>query len=183
MRLLRYIFSARPTVTPIKSVRRKVLLAGEVYSVHIEAGARNSMRREGSTLVFTLREMTAENFENYFSSWYRRQARKMFEASIAMWRVRMERMGYFTPDVGIKIYNMRRAWGRCYYTKDVITLNLNLAKTPPRCVDCITLHELCHFLIHSHSADFYAIMSRIEPDWEIWEMELKSFARSHRVIQ
>lgn len=159
-------------------MRRKVLLAGEEFSIRIEQGTRNSSRREDKVFVFTLSEMTKENFEAYFISWYRRQARKLFQTSIDRWRLIMEKMGYFTPDAQIKIYDMRRAWGRCYYTKDVITLNIHLAKSPPECIDCITLHELCHFLIHSHSDDFYAIMSRIDPDWREKELSLKNFARN-----
>lgn len=183
MRFLRYIFSAQPRRTPIKSVRRRVLLAGEEFTVRIEAGARNSSRREGSVLVFSLKEMTKENFEAYFESWYRRQARKLFQASIDRWRDVMERMGYFTPDATIKIYQMRRAWGRCYYTKDTITLNLHLAKMPIECIDYITLHELCHFLIHSHSADFYAIMTRIDPLWREKETDLREYARMRGIIR
>lgn len=173
MGIFRILF--KPRKTPIHSVRRRVMLAGTAYTVRLESGARNSSRVDGTVLVFTLKEMTRENFEQYFADWYRRRARKLFQTSIDNWRVVMERMGYFTPDPRIKIFEMRRAWGRCYYTKDLITLNLHLAKTPIECIDYITLHELCHFLINSHSSDFYAIMSRIDPDWQEKEALLKRF--------
>lgn len=178
MGIIKYIFTRREAKTPITSVRRKVLLAGEEYSIKIEAGTRNSVRKEGSILHFTLREMTRENFEAYFSSWYRRASRKIFQESIDKWLVVMDRMGYFVDPPQIKVYRMSRAWGRCYYTKGIITLNAHLAKVPPRCIDYITLHELCHFLINSHNADFYGIMTRIEPAWREWEEELKIFART-----
>lgn len=176
MGIFKFLFSTPKRSTPIHSVRRRVLLAGTQYSVRLEPSTRNCVRIEGTVLVFGLKEMTRENFELYFAQWYRRQARKLFQNSIDSWRVAMERMGYFTPDARIKIFDMRRAWGRCYYTKDLITLNLHLAKTPVECIDYITLHELCHFLINNHSNDFYAIMSRIDPDWRIKEATLKRFA-------
>ena len=126
--------------------------------------------------------MTRENFENYFESWYRREARKLFKTSITKWREVMSRMGYEVDEPKVKIYRMRRAWGRCYYTKNTITLNLHLAKTPVDCIDYIALHELCHFLINSHSNEFYAIMSRIDPKWRSKEVLLKDFSANYKVI-
>lgn len=177
MGIIKLLFSRRVTKTPIRTVRRRVLLAGTAYTIRLVGGTRNSVAIDGTVLVFTLKEMTHENFEAYFDAWYRRRARKLFLDSIMRWREVMERMGYFTPDPRIKIFDMRRAWGRCYYTKALITLNLHLAKTPVECIDYITLHELCHFLINSHSSDFYAIMTRIDPTWRAKELKLKEFAR------
>lgn len=177
MGIIKLIFKRKATATPITSVRRKIWLAGVQYSIKIEPAARNSVKIEDNTLLFSLKEMTRENFELYFASWYRRVSRKIFSQSIDRWLVVMERMGYALPSPSIKVFEMSKAWGRCYYTKNLITLNSHLAKTPPQCIDYITLHELCHFLIHSHSADFYGIMTRIEPSWCEWETDLKEFAK------
>lgn len=177
MGIIKYIFTRRPTKTPIRSVRRRVLLLGVEYSIKIEEGTRNSVKINDTVLNFTLKEMTRENFEAYFAAWYRRVSRKVFQESIDRWLIVMERMGYQVDPPRIKVFEMHRAWGRCYYTKGLITLNSHLAKTPPQCIDYITLHELCHFLVNSHSIDFYSIMTRIEPTWREWEEDLKLFAR------
>ncbi|MEG0602550.1 MAG: YgjP-like metallopeptidase domain-containing protein [Mucinivorans sp.] len=177
MGLFRYIFSPRPTATPISSVRRKIWFVGIQYSIKIEAGSRNSSRIEGAVLHLTLKEMTRENFEAYLASWYRRASRGVFQKSIDMWLVRMELMGYFVDAPRIKVFEMSRAWGRCYYTKGLITFNAHLARMPSQCIDYITLHELCHFLINCHNSDFYGIMTRLDPRWRQWEDELKVAAR------
>lgn len=175
MRIFKFLFSAPKT--PIHSVRRKVWLLGEEYAVKIEAGTRNSAKIKEGVICMTLKEMTRENFEAFFQSWYRRTSRKILEQSIERWRVRLGYMGYELPVPRIKIYKMNRAWGRCYYTKNVITFNAHLTSMPQQCVDCITLHELCHLLIHTHDTHFYGIMTRVEPEWRTWEAELKAFAK------
>lgn len=184
MRITEVITCALRGRTPIKSTRRKILLAGTKYNIKIEQSSKNCSKIEGQTLVVGLKEMTRENLNHYLDSWYRREARKLFKSSLFYWQEEMERMGYYLPeDIRIKIYKMRKAWGRCYYTKGVITLNLYLACTPKECIDCIVLHELCHFLISSHSSDFYGIMSRINPSWRKSEMLLKDFATKYAVIR
>lgn len=177
MGIFKFLFTATPTKTPITYVRRKVLLQGEEYSIKLAQSDRNSALIEGSVIYFALKEMSRENFEIYFKNWYRRASRKLFQESIDRWLIVMERMGYFVDPPRIKVFDMRRAWGRCYYTKGLITLNSHLAKAPGECIDYITLHELCHFLINSHDADFYGIMTRIDPDWRMKELRLKEFAR------
>ncbi len=184
MAILRSIFSKfSGNKTTIRYIRKRVLLAGKEYSIKLQKGERNSCKKvDGTTLEFTLKEMTRENFSAYFDGWYRREARKLFKASLMRQHNAMTRLGYSVPTPTIKLYNMTRAWGRCYYTKEVVTLNLHLAKTPIECIDCIVLHELCHFCIQSHSKDFYAIMTNVDPDWKQKEQRLKTFALSNKIF-
>ncbi len=168
--------------TPIHYVRKRVLLAGQLYSIKIHLGDRNACKKTEDTLFFTLKEMTKENFMAYFEGWYRREARKLFKESLMRQREAMVRLGYSVPVPTIKIFNMTRAWGRCYYTKNVVTLNIHLAKSPRECIDYITLHELSHFCIHSHSKDFYALMTNVDPDWKSKELKLQSFAQQNAIF-
>lgn len=174
-RVFKYLFAPAPT--PIHSVRRKVWLLGREYAIKIEAGVRNSAKIKEGVIAMTLKEMTRENFEAFYASWYRRVSRKILEQSIERWRVRLGHLGYEVDTPQIKIYKMNRAWGRCYYTKNVITFNAHLTSMPEQCVDCITLHELCHLLIHTHDPHFYGLMTRVEPQWREWDAELKAFAK------
>lgn len=175
MRIFKFLFA--PAKTPIHSVRRKVWLLGQEHSIKIEAGARNSAKIKEGVIYMTLKEMTRENFEAFYASWFRRISRKILEQSLERWRVRLWHLGYELEPPRIKVYKMNRAWGRCYYTKNVITFNALLAAMPQQCVDCITLHELCHMLIHTHDAYFYGLMTRVEPEWRVWDAELKAFAK------
>lgn len=65
----------------------------------------------------------------------------------------------------LKIRKMKSRWGSCHSQKGVITLNSQLMAAPQPCVEYVILHELCHFLQPNHSQRFYALLSRIMPDW------------------
>ncbi len=179
MKLLRIIFP--PKRTTINRTSKKILLAGKTYGVTLKAGNRNSsyIDTASQTITFTLKDMTKENFEEYAKSWYKREARKLFKNSIAMWLEVISNLGYNVDTPRIKLYRMNRAWGRCYYTKGLITLNLQLAATPLECIDYITLHELCHFLEHSHSKTFYDYMTLFDNDWRTKEQALNAFAQNN----
>lgn len=161
--------------TPISSVRRKYLLLGREYAVRIGQGERNSLEIEGDVLNVTLKEMSRENFETFIEGWYRRTARRIIQQSIDQCPVQGSR-----PQ--IKLYKMRRAWGRCYYQKGVVTFNLYLVKAPQECVDYIVLHELCHFTHHNHGYEFKSMVAAADPDWKRKDQLLKDFCRSRATL-
>lgn len=175
MRLFNLLFASPKK--PLHSVRRKVWLLGQEYAIQIAPGTRNSAKIKDGVIHMTLKEMSRQNFEAFSASWFRRTSRKILEQSIERWRIRLWHMGYELEPPRIKVYKMSRAWGRCYYTKNVITFNAALVTTPQQCVDCITLHELCHMLIHTHDPYFYGLMTRVEPEWRAWDAQLKEFAK------
>lgn len=168
---------------PIRSVRKKYWLRGEEYSVVLNPDAqRNTLRIDGRTFVVSLRPATRENFDRFMQEWYRRQARKAFQDAVDRWLPRFAAAGRPVPPPRIKIFAMRRAWGRCYYTKGLITLNLHLVKTPQACIDYIVLHELCHFVVSNHSKAFHRQVEALLPDWREADSLLKTFARERRIV-
>lgn len=183
MRILKILFRRhhetktqlnRPN-TPITSIRRKYILLGSEYSVHISQGDWNSLKIVDETFRVTLREMSRECFEEYIEGWYRRMARKIFQQSVDKYDI-----NGIKPR--IKIYKMRRAWARCYYQKGLITFNLHLVKTPIECIDYIALHEMCHFTHHNHSSQFIDALTAADPMWKAKDKMLKDFTRSQATI-
>lgn len=172
--------------TPIRSVRRRYWWLGDTYGVELKLeAARNQVKIDPDKGVFTvsLNPPTRENFESYMDGWYRRNARKEFEAMVDYWLPLLAQAGYPVAKPRLKIFDMRRAWGRCYYTKGLVTLNLNLIKTPPVCVRYIILHELCHFIVHNHSKEFHGLMAMMMPEWKEADKLLKDFTREYRIIR
>lgn len=175
---------ARTKTTPIHSVRRKFLLRGTEYSVTLKPTAlRNGLVLRKQTMVVALHPPTRENFEQFITGWYRRQARQAYATAIARWLPQFHAAGYPISPPRLKIFSMRRAWGRCYYTKGLITMNLHLVKTPDPCIDYIVLHELCHFVVHNHSREFYRLVEQFMPSWREADLLLKNFAREKRIIR
>lgn len=169
--------------TPIHFVRRKFLLRGSEYPVTLKTDSkRNSLVIKENAFVVSLNPATRENFELFMENWYRRQARKAFREAADGWLPIFRETGYDIPAPRLKIFGMRRAWGRCYYTKGLITMNVHLVKAPQLCIDYIVLHELCHFVVSNHSQTFYRLVESFMPDWREADQLLKTFAREHRII-
>lgn len=65
----------------------------------------------------------------------------------------------------VKIRNMKN-WGNCRYQDKRITLNLNLAKKDPECLEYVMIHELCHLIEFNHGKNFKKLMDKYCPKWE-----------------
>jgi hypothetical protein len=64
----------------------------------------------------------------------------------------------------VKIRSMKN-WGNCKQDGR-ITLNLNLAKKDPICLEYVTLHELCHLIEFNHGKNFKKLMDKFCPNWK-----------------
>ncbi len=65
----------------------------------------------------------------------------------------------------VKIRKMKN-WGNCRYQDKRITLNLNLAKKDPICLEYVTIHELCHLIEFNHGKKFKKLMDEYCPNWK-----------------
>lgn len=173
MRLVNFFVKRAIGSQTIKSTSKKVYIMGKVYSIKLTDGSRNRIKINENHLDITLHPPTKSNFEQYLSSWYRRQARAEFYRAVEFWLPEFERLNYDIPYPQLKLFVMRKAWGRCYYTKGVITINLRLYTMPKECIDYIILHELTHFVAHDHGPLFKGILDKIDPQWRIKEAMLR----------
>ncbi|MBQ2654400.1 MAG: M48 family metallopeptidase [Methanobrevibacter sp.] len=65
----------------------------------------------------------------------------------------------------VKVRKMKN-WGNCRYQDKRITLNLNLAKKDPICLEYVMIHELCHLIEFNHSKKFKILMDKYCPNWK-----------------
>lgn len=63
----------------------------------------------------------------------------------------------------VKVRNMKN-WGNCKQDGR-ITLNLNLAKKDPICLEYVMIHEFCHLIEFNHSKKFKKLMDEFCPNW------------------
>lgn len=75
----------------------------------------------------------------------------------------------------LRIKNMRTRWGSLS-SKHNLNLSLELFSHSLEQIDLVLVHELCHIQHMNHSADFYALMQSILPDWQSRELKLKKAA-------
>lgn len=57
----------------------------------------------------------------------------------------------------VMIKNLKSRWGSAGKT-GTITLNQALTKTPPRIIDYVIIHELCHLKTIGHSSRFWDLL-------------------------
>ena len=70
----------------------------------------------------------------------------------------------------VKVRKMKN-WGNCRQNGK-ITLNLNLAKKDPKCLEYVMIHELCHLIEFNHGKKFKKLMDKFCPNWKKIKKEL-----------
>ncbi len=77
---------------------------------------------------------------------------------------------------GVRIKDQRTLWGSCG-RDGVIRLDRKLARVPKPVFEYVVVHELCHLRHRDHSAEFWALVKRVLPDYE----ERKRWLEAHEV--
>jgi predicted metal-dependent hydrolase len=147
---------------------------GDEYRLEFETGKRRSLQLRGGFLVLTTPEMPAEEtVRRMVDIWYRKKALDLVkERSVECHRMLQ---GECIPLPPITIRPMKTRWGSHSYRTRRITLNLNLVKTPPACLDYVIIHELCHIKIRHHGPDFWRMVSHYVPAHMELRRQLKEY--------
>lgn len=61
------------------------------------------------------------------------------------------------------VRKMKTRWGSLS-KKTNLTLNLDLIKATPECIEYVMFHELCHLVYFNHSREFTALLNKILPE-------------------
>jgi len=108
--------------------------------------------------------------------WYKKQALSDFSRRIELFAAKL---GVDTPS--LKLSNAQSRWGSCTSRGD-IRLNWRLLQAPPSIINYVTCHELAHLKEMNHSAQFWAVVGSIYPDYKVAEKMLKQLSHQlHRM--
>ena len=102
------------------------------------------------------------------------QCQSVFSAALDAAYPPFAHLGAAKP--ALRIRDMKSRWGSCMPQKGVITLNRRLIQAPPACIRMVVTHELCHLIYPNHGSGFYALLSRLAPDWPQCRLVLKQNA-------
>ena len=103
---------------------------------------------------------TIEKRKNILDEFYRLQMQTAIPAALD----KCAKIVGKTPSE-VKIRKMKN-WGNCRYHDKRITLNLNLAKKDPECLEYVMIHELCHLIEFNHGKKFKKLMDKFCPNWK-----------------
>ncbi|MCK4609306.1 MAG: M48 family metallopeptidase, partial [Gammaproteobacteria bacterium] len=74
----------------------------------------------------------------------------------------------------VAIRGQRTRWGSCSSARN-INLNYKLLFLQPELVDYIIIHELCHLTHFNHSADFWQLVAKFQPEHRELRKQLKRY--------
>lgn len=72
----------------------------------------------------------------------------------------------------VRLRRMTSRWGSCNVKTGTVALSTELVHHPPRCLEYVITHELCHLHEPSHNDRFHALMDRFYPGWQAVRKEL-----------
>ena len=92
------------------------------------------------------------------------------------------RVAYYADRIGvtygrITIRHQKTRWGSCS-AKGNLNFNCLLMLAPPKVLDAIVVHELCHRKEMNHSESFYREVYRVYPEYDRWNRWLKEHGRA-----
>lgn len=88
----------------------------------------------------------------------------VFEAAVARFFPAFARWHIAYPQLRVRA--MKSRWGSCIPAKNAITLNTWLLTKPAAALEYVVVHELAHLVVPNHSADFYAVVEAVLPDYK-----------------
>ncbi len=78
----------------------------------------------------------------------------------------------FTGGSRITVRDQKTRWGSCSST-GTLSLNYRLMFAPPRVLDYVVIHELCHLTHMNHSREFWNLVASVMPEYKIHRNWLK----------
>jgi predicted metal-dependent hydrolase len=105
--------------------------------------------------------------ERVVKSWYVARAAQHLPGRVERWA---RRAGYAAGLVLIR--DQRRRWGSCG-PDGTLRFNWRIVMAAPALIDYVVVHELAHLKVRSHSADYWAEVARLMPDFKIRRARLR----------
>ena len=96
-------------------------------------------------------------------NWYKKEAKDMFKEYYDDCFNNFNE-AHAKPE--LKIRRMRGKWGVCNVTKNIITLNQELIKLDPICLEYVIYHELSHLKHPNHSKSFWSLVEKYVPNYK-----------------
>lgn len=102
---------------------------------------------------------------------FRKAAKEYFPKRVAYYHALTG--GVYTK---ITIRDQKTRWGSCS-SSGTLSFNYRLMYAPPRVLDYVVVHELCHLTHMDHSKAFWTMVESILPEYKTYRQWLKEHGR------
>lgn len=143
-----------------------LMFCGEPYRVILTRERRLSLDLQNKTL--TLQDQPISQLTPGVRRMYQRGGLPWIEQRLKYWAEIM-RITYGKVNISTAV----RRWGSCSVNGD-IHISWLLLFAPPKAIDYVLIHELCHRVEFNHSPAFWALVARYMPDYQEQKQVLRS---------
>ena len=153
-------------VTPSAPVPQSIEFAvtGEKFTVEWRRGARRSIRFAGG--LITVQAPDERGARLQLRGWLKRAAYERLAPRLLQLA---QELNY--PVARVSIRCQRTRWGSCS-TRGTVSLNCSLVFLHREIVRYLFVHELAHTKHMNHSANFWRLVEKLEPDYRRLDREL-----------
>jgi predicted metal-dependent hydrolase len=147
------------------------LYLGRSYRLRVRSTAEErGVRLERGFLVVATGEPSRRAVRTQLESWFRERARERLTERVAIWAERIR-----VPSVGkVMVRAQQKRWASCD-SRGNLRFNWRVIGAPIRLVDYVVAHELAHLIHPDHTAEFWALLGRAQPDYERRREDLRRF--------
>ena len=146
---------------------QKFLLYGNKYSVLIDDVKRIETNDDFQIVVPNKTE--PENILKSLKSWYKKIAKQILQDRLAFVESRVK-----LKSKALRISDSKGKWGSCN-SLGVICFNWRVVMLPPKIIDYVIVHELCHLVEMNHSKKFWSLVERFLPNYQELKKQIKEY--------
>lgn len=138
---------------------------GKSYRLRVVDSLKSPLLFDGEW--FHMRRADQPKAVSHFRSWYVQKGSSWLQERAAFWESRVN-----AHPSRIRVGDLGFNWGSCGKSGDVY-FNWRLLQLPVRLIDYIVVHEMAHLIEHNHTREFWKILDRVMPDWEVRKKSLE----------
>ncbi|QDO95277.1 M48 family metallopeptidase [Formosa sediminum] len=147
------------------------LYLGKQYRLKLHMDKDESVKLSGGYIHVSLVNMEDKNaVKGALKSWYKKKAEMHFYQLFN--ELKSIAKEFYKEEPQLTYRWMKKRWGSCDKNGN-IHLNLELIKTPKKCIEYVIVHELCHLKHLNHSNSFYKLLEKNYPNWKVTKDRLE----------
>ena len=150
---------------------KTILFLGKEYPIRIDSKGR-AVKIEGNCLSFPASHVNYG--EELLSYWYKKQAYHIIVPRVEQY---LKALQLGCSKIGIT--SAKKRWGSCN-SKGNINFSYRLVMVSPEIIDYVIVHELMHLKEMNHSAQFWAHVASVIPDYKKYRKWLRD--NQHRFL-